>query len=66
MEEQELELTDSFDESTQARIGKLVGANCVLTGFGEIYKRYYKLTLNLIDVENSRILSGSILCLKRN
>ncbi len=60
-----LEAEDTFDEFKQAEIGKFVGANCVLTGFGEIYRSFYKLNLILIDVESSQIISGTILCTKR-
>jgi len=63
--ELKLQMSDMFDESQQAKIGNFVGANCVLTGYGELYKKSYKFNLIFVDVETSKILSGAILSVKR-
>jgi hypothetical protein len=65
LDELALQSSDLFDETTQAKIGNFVGANCVLTGFAEIYRKFYKFNLVFIDVESSRLLSGEILNVKR-
>lgn len=65
IEELALESSDLFDEATQVQIGKFVGANCVLTGFAEIYRTFYKYNIQFIDVGTSRLLSGAVLCVER-
>jgi len=65
LEELALQHSDPFDETTQARIGKFVCADSVLTGFGEIYRSFYKFNLIIVDVETSRLLSGAVLCIRR-
>jgi hypothetical protein len=41
------------------------GANCVLTGFGESYRDFYKINVMVIEVETGQIISGAIFCINK-
>jgi hypothetical protein len=65
LEEQQLQRSDLFDEGTCARLAKLMGGNAVLTGFGEIYRDFYALNVQVIEVESARIQTGAFALLQR-
>ncbi|MBI4575615.1 MAG: hypothetical protein HY722_05055 [Planctomycetes bacterium] len=65
MEEQALELTEGFDETTRTEIARLAGADVILTGFGEIYRDLYVFNVQVLDVETARILAAVPLLVAR-
>lgn len=63
MEEQKLSLTGAISDSSVVEIGKLAGADYILTGTITPFKDYFRLNLRLIEVETGKIektLSGDI------
>jgi len=65
LEEQRLQSSDLFDEATCARLGRLMGGNAVLTGFGEIFRDFYALNVQVVEVESARIRTGAFALLER-
>lgn len=59
IEEQRLELTETFDETRRCQIARLAGAHDILTGFGEIFAEAYKINLQIVDVETARIRAAA-------
>ena len=59
IEEQRLELTETFDETRRCKIARLAGAQDILTGFGEIFAEAYKINLQIVDVEPARIRAAA-------
>jgi len=63
MEEQKLSLTGAVSESSAVEIGKLAGADYILTGTITPFENSFRLNLRLVEVESGKIvntLSGDI------
>ncbi|RKZ21612.1 hypothetical protein DRO29_06910 [Candidatus Bathyarchaeota archaeon] len=63
MEEQKLFLTGAVSESSAVEIGKLTGADYILTGTITPFENSFRLNLRLVEVESGRIvktISGDI------
>ena len=61
MEEQSFQLSDLVDEGTQVDIGRLLGADLILSGqLDWISEDTYHLNAQIIDVETSVVLGGFV------
>jgi hypothetical protein len=60
LEEQALQLSDIYDETTAAKIGKLAGAEIITTGRLNIVANRYYLNVKMIDVETAEIKGSSL------
>lgn len=59
IEEQKLEMSETFDETRRCQIARLAGGQDILTGFGEIFAEAYKINLQIVDVETARIRAAA-------
>lgn len=61
MEEQSFQLSDLIDESTQVKIGELLGADLILAGqLTWVTEGIYHLNAQIIEVESGVVLGGFI------
>lgn len=59
MEEQSFQLSDLVDESTQVKIGKLLGADLILSGqLNWVSEDTCHLNAQIIEVESGVVLGG--------
>jgi len=65
LRERHLKYAENFDEKTFAEIGKLAGADSVVSGEYSVFSNRISVTVEVLDVSTGRIIGGEVLDLPR-